>query len=147
MSRDPLRTILRVRQSALDEAQKAVGEAYRLEQEASLGAEAAANALAQEMQVATSLTVGDDAVEVFARWLPVGRGNLKRAHDAQRDATAALDRARAMLAVARAGVRSVECLIEQRRAEEVLEEGRREQRLLDEAGSRRATAERPPPSR
>ncbi len=144
MSRDPLRTMLRVRQSALDEAQKAVADAYRLEQETSLGAEAAANALAQEMQVATSLAGGDDAVEVFARWLPVGRRNLKRAHDAQRDATAALDCARAMLALARAGVRSVECLIEERQTERMLEEGRREQRILDEAGSLRATHQPPP---
>ncbi len=137
MKRDPLGTMLRVRQSTLDEAQKAVAEAYRAERDAFDRAEAAAAALEREMQVATSLAGGDEAVETFARWLPVGRRTLKQAHDAQRDATAMLDQARAILALARSGVRTVESLIEQRRAEQQLEDNRRDQRALDELGSRR----------
>ncbi len=137
MRRDPLRTMLRVRQATLDEAQKAVAEAYRMERDASDRAEAAAAALEQEMRAAMSLTGGDDAVETFARWLPAGRRALRQAHDAQREATATLDQARAVLALARSGVKTVESLIEQRRTEQQLEEGRRDQRILDEAGNRR----------
>ncbi len=137
MKRDPLGTMLRIRQSTLDEAQKAVAEAYRVERDAFNRAEAAAAALEQEMQAAMSLAGGDEAVETFARWLPVGRRALKQAHEAQRDATAMLDQARAVLALARSGVRTVESLIEQRRAERQLEDNRRDQRALDEVGSRR----------
>ena len=136
MKRDPLHTILRVRQSTLEEAQKAVANAYRVERDASARTEAASAALDQEMLSATNLAGGDEAVETFARWLPVGRGILKRAHDAQREATTTLDQARAILALARSGVRTVETLIEQRQAEQQLEENRREQRVLDEAGTR-----------
>lgn len=136
MKRDPLQTMLRVRQSALDEAQKAVADAYRLEQDALLRAEVAARALEQEMTAATNLTVGDDAVETFARWLPIGRNTLRHAHDERQQATTALDRARAILALARSGVRAVETLTEQREQERRVEEGRRDQRILDEAGCR-----------
>ncbi len=136
MKRDPLHTILRVRQSTLEEAQKAVAQAYRVERDAAVRTEAASAALDYEMRAATNLAGGDEAVETFARWLPVGRGTLKRAHDAQRDATAALDQARAVLALARSGVRTVETLIEQRQTEQRLEDSRREQRILDEAGRR-----------
>ncbi len=141
MKRDPLGTMLRVRQSTLDEAQKAVADAYRMERDASDRAEAASAALEQEMQAAMSLAGGDDAVETFARWLPVGRRALKQAHDAQREATAMLDQARAVLALARSGVRTVESLIEQRRAEQQLDQNRRDQGTLDEAGSRRSKPE------
>ena len=40
MKRDPLQTILRVRQSTLEEAQKAVASAYQVERDASIRAEA-----------------------------------------------------------------------------------------------------------
>ena len=142
MKRDPLSTMLRVRQSTLDEAQKAVAEAYSVERDAFDRAEAAAAALEQEMRAAMSLAGGDDAVETFARWLPVGRRALKQAHDAQRDATAMLDQARAILALARSGVRTVESLIEQRREEQQLEDNRRDQRALDEVGHRRLDRDR-----
>ena len=129
--------MLRIRQSTLDEARKAVADAYQMERSASDRAEAASAALEQEMLAATNLAGGDEAVETFARWLPIGRKALKQAHDAQRDATAILDQARAVLALARSSVRTVESLIEQRQAEQQLEDNRRDQRILDEYGNRR----------
>ena len=129
--------MLQVRQSTLDEAQKAVADAYQMERDASDHAEAASAALEQEMLAATNLAAGDEAVETFARWWPVGRKALKQAHDAQREATAILDQARAVLALARFGVKTVETLIEQRQAEQRLESNRRDQRVLDEVGNRR----------
>lgn len=137
MKRDSLRTILRVRRMTLDAAETAVAEAYNLEQAALARAEEAAAALEHEAQAATSLAGGDDQVEAFARWLPVGRRTMQRAHDARRDATTELDRARAVLTLARSSLRAVETLIEQRGQEEQLEVQRKEQRVLDELGSRR----------
>lgn len=139
MKRDPLVAILRVRQSTLDEAQKLIADAYDVEQAASLHAQAAAEALDREMTAATSLSGGDDAVETFARWLPLGRLSLQRAQDSQHDATTQLDRARAVLSLARAGVRAVETLIEQRAHERKKESERREQLSLDETGRMRRT--------
>ena len=138
MKRDPLRTMLRIRKATLDEAQKAVADAYATERDACARADAAAAALEHEMKAATSLVGGDEAVETFARWLPIGRRTLAQARDAQRTATAGLDRARVLLGLARAAVTAVESLIEQRQAEERLEEARKEQLLLDEAGRRPA---------
>lgn len=137
MKRDPLRTILRVRRATLDAAETAVAEAYGLEQIALARAEKASAALEHEARAATSLAGGDDQVEAFARWLPIGRNTLQQAHDARRDATAELDRVRAFLTLARSSVRAVETLIEQREQEEQLEAQRKEQRVLDELGCRR----------
>ena len=128
--------MLRIRKATLDEAQKAVGEAYQREQEAGTRAQAAAASLEREMKAATSLVGGDDAVESFARWLPVGRRTVAQARNAQRAATTELDRARAVLALARAAVSAVESLMEQRQVEERAEEGRKEQLILDEVGRR-----------
>ena len=136
MKRDPLRTMLRIRQATLDEAQKAVSEAYVREQEAEGRADAAADALDREMKAATSLVGGDEAVETFARWLPIGRRALAQAREAQKAATADLDRARAVLGLARAAISAVESLIEQRTIQQRLEDSRKEQLLLDEVGSR-----------
>ena len=140
MKRDPLRTMLRIRKATLDEAQKAVADAYVAERDACARADAATAALEHEMKAAISLVGGDEAVETFARWLPVGRRTLAQARDAQRTTTAELDRARALLGLARAAVAAVESMIEQHQVARHLEEGRREQLLMDEAGRR------PPPN-
>lgn len=137
MKRDPLKTILRIRQTTLDEAEAAVAEAYRLEQVATSHTEAMVELLDRETQAAMSITGGDDMVEAFARWLPVGRRHLNKAHDDQRVATAELDRVRAVLTLARSGVKAVERMIEQRDLGLRQEQQRREQAVMDELGSRR----------
>ncbi|WP_419727858.1 flagellar export protein FliJ [Lichenicola sp.] len=138
MKRDPLKTLLRIRQATLDDAQKAVSDAYHAEHEASRLAEEAGEALAHEMRSAMNLGVDDDAVEAFARWLPLGRRAIKQAHEALRDATSRLDQARAILTLARSGVRTVESLDAQRKDERRQEEDRRAQHELDEIGARTA---------
>ena len=130
--------MLRIRKAALDEAQKAVADAYARERDACTRTDAAAAALEHEMRSATNLVGGDEAVETFARWLPIGRRTLAQARDAQRAATTELDRARVVLGLARIAVSAVEALIERRQAEERLEEGRREQLLRDEVSRRPA---------
>jgi flagellar export protein FliJ len=137
MKRDPLGTLLRVRQSTLDDARKAVAEAYRVERQASDRTEQAGDVLASEMRLALKLEGGDDAVETFARWLPLGRHAIRQAHKVQHDATTRLDHARAVLNLARSGVRTVETLIDQRDQMMRQQSDHREQRLLDEAGARK----------
>jgi len=136
MTHDPLKTLLRVRKNTLEEAQRAVADAYRVERAAAARADEAGNALTRELQVATNLNAGDEAVENFARWLPVGRRALSQAHTAHREAAADLDQARAVLALARAGVRAVELLMERKAEEARLDMARREQHALDDIGSR-----------
>lgn len=138
MKRDPLKTILRVRQTTLDEAEAAVADAYRLEQAAVLHTAAVVEFLDRETEAAANIAGGDEMVEAFARWLPMGRKQLTKAHDDQRVATAELDRARVVLTLARSGVKAVERLIEQRELEHRQEQQRREQAVLDELGSRKA---------
>lgn len=137
MTRDPLGTLLRIRQSTLDDARKAVTEAYREERQASNRSEQAGDVLASELRLAMNLDGGDDAVETFARWLPVGRQAIRLAQAAQQDATTRLDHARAILNLARSGVRTVETLIEQRDQTARQQSDHHEQRLLDEAGARK----------
>lgn len=137
MKRDPLGTLLRIRQTTLDDARKAVAEAYREESQASDRTERAGDVLASEMRLAMNLDGGDDAVETFARWLPLGRHAVRQAHEAQRNATARLDHTRAILNLARSGVRTVETLIEQRDQVARQKSDYREQSLLDELGARK----------
>ncbi len=70
-------------------------------------------------------------MEMLARCLPTGRGAIEQAHDAQRDATAVLDEARAVPTLARSEVRAVGTLIEQRGAKKQSEENRRDQGVSD----------------
>lgn len=137
MKRDPLRTMLRIRQSTLDEAQSALAAAYVVEQEAAARVREVTEALDLEMRAATSLSAGDDAVENFARWLPTGRRRIGEAHRMLQDATVTLDRLRAVLALARASVRTVETLIDQRRREQETLRAKLEQHALDEAAAAR----------
>lgn len=138
MTRDPLAIILRIRQATLDDAETAVAEAYRQEKAALGRTEAAVDLLDRETQTAMSITGSDDMVEAFARWLPLGQNQLRQAHDNQRLATASLDRARAVLTLARSGVKAVERMIEQRELERRQLAQRREQAVLDELGGRKA---------
>ena len=137
MKRDPLHALLRIRRSVLDEAQKAVADAYQQDLQAVERVEAAHAALQKEAEAAGNLAAGDDAVETFARWLPIGRRDVQLANEARLDSATALDRARALLTLARSGVRSVETLIEQRRLDQDLNRRRDEQQILDEAGLHR----------
>ncbi|MBE7210020.1 MAG: hypothetical protein INR65_03285 [Gluconacetobacter diazotrophicus] len=146
--RDPLATLLRLRQTTLDETRKAVAEAHRAEQDAGALLEQAERALGVEARAALSLVHGDEQVESYARWLPIGRRAVERAHGQHRTATVELDRARAMLALARAGFRAVEKQVEARDAAEAEREGRQDQRAADEVAgvihlSRMARGEEP----
>lgn len=130
---DPLAALLRLRRTTLDEMQRKVATAYDAEREAGIMVDAAGRALEQEARAAMSLSAGDETVETYARWLPVGRRAHQRALDAERAASAELDRARAMLVLARAEVRTVELQIEARTRANAARMERRDRDAADEA--------------
>ena len=89
--------------------------------------------LEREADAARSLLAGDETVEAYARWLPIGLRAVEQARDAQHAANAELDRVRAMLTLCRTEVQAVETQIEAVSRAESRERGRRDQLAADEA--------------
>ena len=137
MSGDALATLLRIRRNSLDDAQCAVADAMRRRQEMQERCEAEEARFADETVAALDLASGDEAVDAFARWLPVGRKAVEKARADEHDAAGELDRARVVLGLARAAYRSVELLIEERAREARLLQDRKAQQEMDEIGRRR----------
>ncbi len=140
MSGDTLGTLLRVRRNNLDEAQRAVADALRVQQQAQAGREAQETRYAEETVAALDLAHGDDAVDAFARWLPVGRKAIETARLAEQEASCDVDRTRVVLGLARAAHRAVELLMEKRGEEERQLRERRAQQEMDDLGRRSRSA-------
>ena len=138
MPRDPLATLIRLRQRALDEAQRALVGCIAAETQARAAADEAARAIARETEVASCITGSDAVVEAFAAWLPAAR---ERAETARREAEsreAETTRARASVAACRTALESVETLQRKRRQEVA---HARERRLQLELDDRRGTVD------
>ncbi len=134
MRRDPLRTLLRVRQTVLDAARQSLADGLAAERRAIEADQAAREAMRTEEAAAASLDAGDGAVEGFAAWLPRGREAMRLAV-AERDTRAAdLVGARARLALGRAGVEAIASVLDGRMSHADAEEARKAQAELDEAG-------------
>jgi colicin import membrane protein len=108
MKRDPLDALLRLRHIAADKARHDLADCLRTESEAFAKLAAIAASVEHEAEVAADLATGDAEVEAFAAW-------LRRIRPAQRAAEAALEKAaaetaeaRAVLAMARVAVRAAE---------------------------------------
>lgn len=134
---DTLSTLLRIRRTSLDDAQHALAEALRHQQRMQTLSEAEESRYAMETVAALDLTAGDEAVDAFARWLPIGREAVATARRAEQEASGDMDRARVVLGLARAAYRSVELLIEKRTEEARQLQDRKEQQAMDELGTRR----------
>lgn len=134
---DTLNTLLRIRRTSLDDAQHALAEALRHQQRMQTLSEAEGSRYAMETVAALDLTAGDEAVDAFARWLPIGREAVATARGAEQEASGDMDRARVVLGLARAAYRSVELLIEKRTEEARQLRDRKEQQAMDELGTRR----------
>lgn len=134
---DTLNTLLRIRRTSLDDAQHALAEALRHQQRMQTLSEAEESRYAMETVAALDLTAGDEAVDAFARWLPIGREAVATARGAEQEASGDMDRARVVLGLARAAYRSVELLIEKRTEEARQLRDRKEQQAMDELGTRR----------
>ncbi|WP_158743957.1 hypothetical protein [Acidisphaera sp. L21] len=133
---DALDTVLRIRRVTVDDAKRDLAAMLRIEEDAQLKAEATEALIAQEAAAATDLRAGDDAVEAYAVWLPVGRANAAAARAAHENACSAVAMARAALTIARAAAESAQQLLEKRSKERQLEQGRKIQAAMDEIASR-----------
>jgi flagellar export protein FliJ len=137
---DPLDTVLRIRRVTVDDAKRDLAALLRAEEAAQTKAEATEALIAQEAAAATDLRAGDDAVESYAAWLPVGRANAAAARAAHEDACAAVSQARAALTVARASAESAQQLLDKRAEHRRAEMARKDQAVLDEIASRSRNA-------
>ncbi|TLU71619.1 flagellar FliJ family protein [Lichenicoccus roseus] len=140
MSRNPLITLLRLRDAELDDAKRTVAGALVREHAASRRLEVEEAALSREMTMATSMAGGDDCVDAFARWLPIGRKAIGEALIACQVAAAEVDHARTVLTLSRAGHRSVEMLMEKQTLQTAAEAAIRTQREMDDLALRLRSA-------
>lgn len=134
---DPLRSLIRLRRLARDEAIREL--AVALEAEAEAGAAVARlNQQMVEEEVAASRTDADDvAVEAFGRWLRQARGQLRDAELARTRADAETVQARARLVAARGSLEAAEAEDARRRRIAEAAKERRAQSALDEIGQQR----------
>ena len=131
-----LQMLLRIRRSSLDDAQRAVAEALQTQQQLQAQSEAEEARYAMETAAALDIASGDETVDAFARWLPVGRRAVETARQAEREASGNVDNARIVLGLARAACRSVEKLIEIRTEQDRQTQDRKAQLETDEVAGR-----------
>ena len=135
---DPLATVLRLRRLTVDDAKRSLAAVLRAEEAAQVKAEAAEGSIDAEATVASDLSRGDEAVEAFAAWLPVGRLQAAAARAEHEQLRLEVALARAGLTVARAAAEAADALVARRAAERAAEMARREQASQDEIAGRRA---------
>ncbi len=135
---DALKTVMRIRKLAVDEAKRGLAEALTVEDQARRVADAAEAQIGIEGEIAADLDAGDRAVEAFAAWLPTGRANAARTRAAHEQTLLEVARARAGLSAARAAAEAAESLQERREAELALEAARRDQAAMDEIAAQQA---------
>jgi flagellar biosynthesis chaperone FliJ len=136
MSRDPLKTVLRLCRMEVDASRAELVEREARAHEASQVLHEAEAAIQFEMATASRLSGDDSVVEAFIAWLPTGRSDVTRAKALLSRAQEESAQARARLNLGRAAVEAVEKLLEKRTEEEAKEALRRQQLVLDEAGQR-----------
>jgi flagellar biosynthesis chaperone FliJ len=135
---DPLDAVLRMRRVTVDDAKRELASLLRAEELAQSKADALEAVIGQEAAAAADLAAGDDIVEAYAAWLPVGRANLAAARAAHEQIRCEIAMARAALTVARAAAESAQQLLTKRAAERALDANRRSQAVIDEDALRRS---------
>ena len=143
MPPDPLVTLARVRRLAHEDALACLARTLQAEADADSLAKQADRSIARETAAAEALDGGDAVVEAFAAWLPGARRRAAHARDACERAQADVSRARAVLAMSRAGMEAVQTLMQERAARQAAAAARQEGHALDDA-ARRRTVEHPP---
>lgn len=139
MAREPLQSLLRLREIAFEEARRALRGAIEAESEADQAAAAAEAAIRRERAVASALDAEDGAVEAFGAWLPGAHATRNAAEGRRETAALATVHARMQLQAARGAVEAVRSALAAKAAAAAAEQARREQRTLDELGSRGPT--------
>ena len=138
MPPDPLATLARIRRLAHEGALAGLTCALQGEDEADNLAKQAERSIATEIAAAEAVDGDDAVVEAFAAWLPGARRRAAQARDACERAQADVSRARAVLAMTRAGMEAVQTLMEENAARQAAEESRQEQHALDDSARHRA---------
>jgi flagellar export protein FliJ len=133
MPRDPLDTLARVRRMSHEEALAALALVLQAEEEADGLAKQAERTIAAETVAAGALDGDDGVVEAFAAWLPGARQRAAQARGACECAQADVSRARAVLAMTRAGVEAVATLLDEQSSRRAAAAARQEQHALDDA--------------
>lgn len=136
MARDPLETMLRLRERAVDEARVALARAVAAEAIAEDAARAAEQSIAHEAEQAADPAGGDDLVEAFAAWLPGARVRVAACRAEQERTGVDLNCRRAALAISRSGLEVIETLLRQKREAASERESRAMQQAIDEAAGR-----------
>ncbi|MBV8911790.1 MAG: hypothetical protein JOZ05_01985 [Acetobacteraceae bacterium] len=142
MARDPLTNLIRLRQRALDDAQRQLVACLTTEAHAQALADEAGRAIARETEAASDPSGSDAAVEAFAAWLPGARRKLEQARREVETLQADTARARAGVAACRTALESVETLQKQRQAQV---RQARERRFQQELEDRPPSAEKEAP--
>ena len=136
--RDALDVVLRIRRITVDDAKRALSALLQAEEEARVEADDAEARIVQEGRAAASLAGGDEVVEAYAAWLPVGRAYAVATRAACDKIRCDVSVARAALAAARAAAEAAQQLLAARAAERAMEADRRGQAAMDEVAARRA---------
>ena len=136
MRRETLATIVKLRQQAITDAKKQLAVTIADESRAQAKAQDADRQLLQEAEAAADVTVGDDVVEAYARWLPKGLEQASTARSAWDAATVEVSHARATLDAARAAAEIAEDAAEASQKAEMEKRLRQEQAELDGRGIR-----------
>jgi len=140
MPRDPLDILARVRRMSHEEALAALALVLQAEEEADDLAKQAERTIAAETFAAGALDGDDGVVEAFAAWLPGARQRAAQARGACERAQADVSRARAVLAMTRAGVEAVATLLDEQASRRAAAAARQEQHALDDAARGRTGA-------
>ncbi|GEM_PF-2259790 len=117
MARDPLATLIKVRQVACDESQRRLVEALVIEDKAEQESHRLELLIAQETEAATDIHGTDAMVEAFAAWLPEARRQVASARQVLLDRQAETMRRRAELTACKTALETVETLQKQRQDE------------------------------
>ncbi len=136
MPRDPLDAVLRVRRMAVDTARRHLAECLAVEEAARNRVAWAEAQIDEEARAAADVTAGDNAVEAFAAWLPVGRAAVTAAQAAYEKAVAEVTMARTAVTMARAAAEAAADLQRRRAAAHAALAERRAQNALDEIAAR-----------
>jgi hypothetical protein len=136
MPHDPLKTLLRVRNLAVEDGRRGLALSLDAANVAALALREAEMAIVRETERASDASGGDQLVEAFAAWLPGAQRRVTQALFWQDRQDAEVARCRADLTACRQALESLQQLCADRQAVEDETAARQEAQMLDEAASR-----------
>jgi hypothetical protein len=111
MPKRSLKTLLKVRNSTVKQAQVALADALAVEQAAAAEEARLTSAIRRELEAAAASDTDDAAVEAVGRWLPAAQERQHTAEIRRQAAESGTARARAALSAARTAEKIVKAMI------------------------------------